>query len=211
MYEEHPDLHLWVCRQRDNFHKEKLSPEHLEQLNSLGNFDFTGPRRYQYSKEEVWHAYFKKLEAFQQEHGHCGTIDKFPEDNVVKNSVGASHDSITTIGFFFGPNNKQNSWRPFASLNRRVVDLHVGAIENDNKVVKERVRSGAHRLPCRAMPGIVIKHMVADPTDRLNFWPVKGGMSKCCSAIVAQHCHARVLSHLVTMTVTALLDCQLVG
>ena len=91
MYTEQPDLYLWVVRQRDNFHKEKLSPEHVELLNTLGNFDWNGPRKYIYSKEEVWYAYFKQLEAFQREHGHCGTIDKFPEDSSLMDWMSRQH------------------------------------------------------------------------------------------------------------------------
>lgn len=91
MYSEQPDLYLWVVRQRDNLHREKLAPAHVEQLNTLGNFEWDGPRKYTYSKEEIWYAYFKQLEAFQREHGHCGTIDKFPEDSSLMDWMSRQH------------------------------------------------------------------------------------------------------------------------
>ena len=55
---------------------------------------------------------------------------------------------------------------------------HDGPVERSNRTIKERVRCVYHSAPYRAMPKIMIKYLVRDMARRLNFWPVKGGISK---------------------------------
>jgi len=89
LYEENPDLCVWVARQRHYATKGKLSEDKVAKLTSIG-FDWSGPRRYKFSKEEIWLVFFRKLKKFQQEYGHCGTIDELP-DSALMDWIGRQH------------------------------------------------------------------------------------------------------------------------
>ena len=55
---------------------------------------------------------------------------------------------------------------------------HVPEAERNNRVIKERIRSVYHRLPFQAIPKIMLKILAMECTNKLNFFPPKGGISK---------------------------------
>ena len=55
---------------------------------------------------------------------------------------------------------------------------HVPAAERNNRVIGERVRATYHRLPYKNMPRIMWEYLVFVSTAQLNWFPVKGGVSK---------------------------------
>ena len=77
-------------------------------------------------------------------------------------------------------------------LNVIAVDGHVGEVERSIRPIKERVRAcGAHGLPYRCLPKIMIRHMVADVTRCLNQFPRKNGILQTLSPTVIGTGHAR--------------------
>jgi hypothetical protein len=54
---------------------------------------------------------------------------------------------------------------------------HVPEAEQNNRTSKERIRASYHRLPYKAIPRIVIRHMALNQANQLNLFPVKGGVS----------------------------------
>ena len=54
---------------------------------------------------------------------------------------------------------------------------HVPEIERSNRTVKERCRAIYHELPYKNLPKILIKHLVYECIRKLNYFPVKGGVS----------------------------------
>ena len=115
-YKDRPNLCHWVCRQRDAKWKDKLTAEQQQKLTDMG-MDWSGPRTYKYSQDEVWHAHFCLLKDFQAKHGHCGVPDQFPDDpalldwihrqhvNKVKNRMSQQRiDLLQSIGFVFNAN-----------------------------------------------------------------------------------------------------------
>ena len=63
-------------------------------------------------------------------------------------------------------------------LNLANAQEHVPEAERNNRTIKERVRAVFHSLPFRAIPKIMIKHLVMDSARKLNFFPANGGISK---------------------------------
>jgi hypothetical protein len=54
---------------------------------------------------------------------------------------------------------------------------HVPEIERSIRVIKERVRAIYHRLPFHHLPRTMVKLLVSESAKKLNFFPVKGGIS----------------------------------
>ena len=54
---------------------------------------------------------------------------------------------------------------------------HVPEAERNNRTIKERFRTAFHRLPFKAMPRIMIRFLAMECTNKLNLFPVKGGIS----------------------------------
>ena len=54
---------------------------------------------------------------------------------------------------------------------------HVPQAERNNRVIKERVRAAYHYSPFKKLPRKVLKYLVMECTRKLNFFPVKGGVS----------------------------------
>ena len=54
---------------------------------------------------------------------------------------------------------------------------HVPEAERNNRTIKERIRACYHRLPYKALPRIIIRHMAMNCTHLLNLFPVKHGIS----------------------------------
>ena len=63
-------------------------------------------------------------------------------------------------------------------MNYASAQEHVPEAERNNRVIKERVRAAFHRLPYTAIPKVMIKILAMESTNKLNFFPPKGGVSK---------------------------------
>ena len=55
---------------------------------------------------------------------------------------------------------------------------HVPEAERNNRTIKERIRAAYHRLPYKAIPRVMIRHLAMVCTTKLNFFPAKGGVSQ---------------------------------
>ena len=55
---------------------------------------------------------------------------------------------------------------------------HVPEAERNNRVIKERIRAGYHHLPYKAIPLIMLRYLAFESTNKLNYFPVKGGVSQ---------------------------------
>jgi hypothetical protein len=55
---------------------------------------------------------------------------------------------------------------------------HVPEAEQNNRMIKERIRAAYHRLPYKAIPRIMLRHLAMIQANQLNLFPVKGGVSK---------------------------------
>jgi hypothetical protein len=55
---------------------------------------------------------------------------------------------------------------------------HVPEAERNNLIIKERIRAAYHRLPYEAIPRIMINYLAMIQANKLNIFPVKGGVSK---------------------------------
>ena len=56
-------------------------------------------------------------------------------------------------------------------------DDHVPAAERNNRTIQERFRSMFHLLPYKSIPRVMIEGLAMDCTNKLNLFPVKGGIS----------------------------------
>ena len=63
------------------------------------------------------------------------------------------------------------------SMNYTNTDDHVPQAERNNRTLKEGIRTAYHRLPYKAIPRIMIEHLVQITAERLNMFPVKRGVS----------------------------------
>ena len=61
---------------------------------------------------------------------------------------------------------------------------HVPDIERSNRVLKERCRAVFHHLPYSAIPKHMIRVLVEESAEKLNWFPPKGGVSKYYSPYV---------------------------
>jgi hypothetical protein len=55
---------------------------------------------------------------------------------------------------------------------------HVPEAERNNRTIKERIGAAYHRLPYKAIPRIMINYLAMIQANKLNLFPVKGGVSK---------------------------------
>jgi hypothetical protein len=55
---------------------------------------------------------------------------------------------------------------------------HVPEAERNNCTIKERIRAAYHCLPYKAIPRIMINYLAMIQANKLNLFPVKGGVSK---------------------------------
>ena len=62
-------------------------------------------------------------------------------------------------------------------MNYASAQEHVPEAERNNRVIKERVRAAYHRLPYQSIPKVMIKVLAMESTNKLNFFPPKGGIS----------------------------------
>ena len=51
---------------------------------------------------------------------------------------------------------------------------HVPEAERNNRTIKERIRAAYHRLPYKAIPRVMIRHLAMVCTTKLNFFSRKG-------------------------------------
>ena len=64
---------------------------------------------------------------------------------------------------------------------------HVPQAEQNNRTLKDRVRSTFHRLPYKALPRIIAIHMVQEEARKSNWFPNKHGVSKYFSPRMIVH------------------------
>ena len=62
-------------------------------------------------------------------------------------------------------------------MNYTSADEHVPEAERNNRTIEERVRATYNALPYKALPKAMIKALVLEETKKLNYFPVKGGLS----------------------------------
>jgi hypothetical protein len=55
---------------------------------------------------------------------------------------------------------------------------YVPEAERNNRTIKETIRAAYHRLPYKAIPRIMINYFAMIQANKLNLFPVKGGVSK---------------------------------
>jgi hypothetical protein len=64
-----------------------------------------------------------------------------------------------------------------AILNFTDANEHVPEAENNNRIIKERVRTMYHNMPYHVVPHLVMEHLVKRAVRQLNYFPAKGGVS----------------------------------
>ena len=64
---------------------------------------------------------------------------------------------------------------------------HFKQAEQNNCVVKEHVRATYHSLPYKNIPKVMIKYLAMDCIRKLNYFPVKEGISEYYSPCMIMH------------------------
>jgi hypothetical protein len=59
--------------------------------------------------------------------------------------------------------------------------------KHNNRVIKEWIRATYHRLPYDHLPCIMVKVLVNDSAQKLNFFPAKNGISQYYSPRMILH------------------------
>ena len=54
---------------------------------------------------------------------------------------------------------------------------HVPEADRNNRTIEERIRVAYHHLPYKVLPRVMIRYLAMVSTDKLNYLPVKGGVS----------------------------------
>jgi hypothetical protein len=54
---------------------------------------------------------------------------------------------------------------------------HVPEAERNNQMIKEQIQAAYQRLPCKAIPRIMVHYLAMQQANQLNLFPVKGGVS----------------------------------
>lgn len=70
---------------------------------------------------------------------------------------------------------------PDTNVNHVNADDHVPEAERNNRTIEEWTRAEFHRLPHKAIPHAMMRHLAMESAHKLNLFPVKGGVSPCCS------------------------------
>jgi hypothetical protein len=101
---------------------------------------------------------------------------------------------------------------------------HVPKADCSNRTIKERICTTYHRIPFKRLPRFMVKVLVADSAQKLNFFPAKDGISEyyspCmilheCNIEYDKHClysfgtyvHAHDEPDKLNMTMPRILDC----
>ena len=63
------------------------------------------------------------------------------------------------------------------NINIIPAQAHVAKAERNIRVIKERIRSNVHNLPYQNIPKIILIHIVQEAAKKLNYFPVKNGIS----------------------------------
>jgi hypothetical protein len=75
---------------------------------------------------------------------------------------------------------------------------HVLEAERNNRTIKERIGAAYHRLPYKAIPRIMINYLAMIQANKLNRFPVKGGVSKYYSPrMILNQTHLDYTKHCV--------------
>ena len=64
---------------------------------------------------------------------------------------------------------------------------HVPEAERNNRTLKERIRATYHRLPYKAIPKTIMKTLVTESAQKMNYFPAKHGISKYFSPRMIVH------------------------
>ena len=84
------------------------------------------------------------------------------------------------------PINADNEFRPL--LEDALDDLdckfifapageHVPTAEQNNRTIADHVRVAVHYLPYKRIPKLLVHYLAMDETNKLNWYPAKGGIS----------------------------------
>lgn len=104
-----PTLRNWVIAQRQKHSKGVLPAEQINELELLG-FAWSAEQE----KHAMWEVRFEQLSQFSQNNGHCGVLEKFPEDPDLLEWISQQHtyfytkklsperaERLISIGFVF--------------------------------------------------------------------------------------------------------------
>jgi hypothetical protein len=76
---------------------------------------------------------------------------------------------------------------PPIKINYASTQEHVPRAERNNRVLQERVRAAYHRFSYTHLPRTLVKYLVMESAEKLNFFPKKYEVSKVFSARMIMH------------------------
>jgi hypothetical protein len=124
---------------------------------------------------------------------------QYIESRAVKNYISALKDIIriyNCAGFKITEIRGDNEFQPLLAsmsdefgirMNFSNPQEHVPEAERNNRVIKERIRATYHRLPFKQLTKWMTIFLVMDSAKKLNFFPVKGGISPYYSPRMILH------------------------
>jgi hypothetical protein len=62
-------------------------------------------------------------------------------------------------------------------MNYATASEHVPEAERNNRTIQERIRATYHNMPYAMIPKIMLRYLSMISTERLNYFPTKGGVS----------------------------------
>ena len=144
----------------------------------------------------------------------CRTCERITKQGTKIESFQEALDKVLRVynrgGFIVATIHADNEFKTYLNPladreNEHPIDLniyaageHVPEIERTNRIIKERVRATCARIPFKQMPILMIQAMVEDCAYKLNFFPVKSGLSDYCSPrtlVEKKSLHMRHLEH----------------
>jgi hypothetical protein len=63
------------------------------------------------------------------------------------------------------------------TMNYATANEHVPQAERNNRTIQERIRATYHNLPFAMIPKVMIRYLTITSTEKLNYFPAKGGIS----------------------------------
>jgi hypothetical protein len=70
------------------------------------------------------------------------------------------------------------------TMNYTSTGEHESVAERNNRTIQERIRAVYHSLPFKAIPKVMLQHLAMDCTQKINYFPAKGGVSDYYSPYV---------------------------
>ncbi len=111
-FKEDPELGIWTANHRAKYTANKLSPDRIQRLNSLG-FEWT-------PLDAKWKAMFAQLRVFKKAHGHCNVPQQSKETPELANWVRNQRKNYKTYRLVPDRIQLLNSlgfdWEPFEAL-----------------------------------------------------------------------------------------------